>query len=275
MDDRDGVLGGVVGGDALHRGHHDVAGLVLGLLARGSLDRAGEPDGVVLGLLADRLEQHRLGVIGAEPGHALQRDDLFLGRAGEVLAGLVEIALPLEELAIALLEHLAALVELLVALGQAPLLRGQLVRAARVPRPRPHAEPELLVLGLEDQLLLAGPRFCLDPAGLGLRGLHALGCPHRADQCAQQDADGGGQRGHRHHDRCLHRFPPIRTGSCGRTRQRCDDTITRRGGGAVDRLGRWPGPGRHDDGPAPSMGRDRAGSSFGTPLTIGAWNVAD
>ena len=59
VDDGHGVLGGVVGGDALHRGDDDVAGLVLGLLAGAPLDRAGELDGVVLGLLADRLEQHR------------------------------------------------------------------------------------------------------------------------------------------------------------------------------------------------------------------------
>ena len=35
VDDADRVLGRVVGGDALHRGQDDVAGLVLGLLARG------------------------------------------------------------------------------------------------------------------------------------------------------------------------------------------------------------------------------------------------
>ena len=41
VDDRHGVLGGVVRGHALHRGQDDVAGLVLGLLARGALDGAG------------------------------------------------------------------------------------------------------------------------------------------------------------------------------------------------------------------------------------------
>ena len=58
---------------------------------------------------------------------------------GEVLAGLVELALALEELAVALLEHVAALVELLVALEEAALEAGELARAWRAPRPRPRA----------------------------------------------------------------------------------------------------------------------------------------
>ena len=57
VDDRHGVLGGVIRGDALDRGDDDVAGLVLGLLAGAALDRPGDLDGVVLGLLADGLDQ--------------------------------------------------------------------------------------------------------------------------------------------------------------------------------------------------------------------------
>ena len=79
MDDGHGVLGRVVGGDALHRGDDDLARLLLRLVAGPSLDRAGELDRVVLGLLADRLEQHALRVLGGQPGDALERDDLLLG----------------------------------------------------------------------------------------------------------------------------------------------------------------------------------------------------
>ena len=73
------------------------------------------------------------------PRHALERGDLLAVGAGEVLAGLVELALAVEELAIALLEHVGALVELLVALEE-PASRGRPARrAGRAPRPRPRA----------------------------------------------------------------------------------------------------------------------------------------
>ena len=72
VDDRDRVLGRVVRGDALHRRDDDVAGLVVGLLAGSPLDRPGELDGVVLGLLADGLEQDRLGVLGRQAAHLLE-----------------------------------------------------------------------------------------------------------------------------------------------------------------------------------------------------------
>ena len=49
-------------------------------------------------------------------GDALERGDLLAVGAGQLLAGLVELALAVQELAVALLEHVRALVELLVAL---------------------------------------------------------------------------------------------------------------------------------------------------------------
>ena len=119
------------------------------------------------------------------PGDALEGRDLLLRRLGEVLLGLVELAFALEQLAVALLEHLRALVELLVALDQATLLGRELV----APGPRFFfgltRQAKLLVLCLEDELLLAGPCFGLDAAGFRLRGLHALGGPHRAAESAK------------------------------------------------------------------------------------------
>ena len=198
------MLGGVVRGHALHRGEDDVAGLVLGLLAGGALDGAGELDGVVLGLLADRLEQDRLGVLGRHARDALEGGDLLLLGAGEVLAGLVELALALEELAVALLEHVGALVELLVALQQASLEAGELgaLGAGLVLGLALHAQ--LLVLRLEDELLLAGARLGLDAAGLGCRGLHRLRGPDAAREHAEYGSADGGHEGHRHDEHGVH-----------------------------------------------------------------------
>ena len=115
VDDGDGVLGGVVGGDALHRGDDDLAGLLLGLLAGAPLDRPGELDRVVLGLLADRLEEDALGVLGGHARDPLEGGDLLLVEPGELLALVLELALAVDDLAALLLEHVGALVELLVA----------------------------------------------------------------------------------------------------------------------------------------------------------------
>ncbi len=63
VDDADRVLGGVVGGHALHRRDDDVAGLLVRLVAGLALDRAGQLHRVVLGLLAHGLEQEPLGIV--------------------------------------------------------------------------------------------------------------------------------------------------------------------------------------------------------------------
>ena len=123
------MLGRVVRGHALHRGEDDVAGLVLGFLARGALDGASELDGVVLGLGANGLEEHRLGVLGGHPRDALEGDDLLADRLGEVFLRLLELPLAFQELAVAGLDHLGALVELLIALDEATFLRGQFATA--------------------------------------------------------------------------------------------------------------------------------------------------
>ena len=63
--DADRVLGGVVGGDPLHRRDDDLARLLAGLVARLALDGAGDADRVVLGLFADFLEEDGLRLLGA------------------------------------------------------------------------------------------------------------------------------------------------------------------------------------------------------------------
>ena len=198
VDDADRVLGGVVRGHALHRGDDDLAGLVVGLLAGASLDGAGELDGVVLGLLADGLEQDPLGVLGGQAGHLLQGGDALLVQAAELLALVLEVALAVVDLAALLLEHVRALVQLLVAREEAPLqvlqlraLGARLVLGLAL-------QAQLLVLGLEDHVLLLRPGLGDDARGLVLGGLDAL-----ARQRAAGDEPHGGAchaRDHHGHD---------------------------------------------------------------------------
>ncbi len=86
-----------------------------------SLDRAGELDRVVLGLLADGLEEDALGVLGGQAADLFEGRDPLLVELGELLALVLEVALAVDELAAPLLEHVGALVELLVAGEQAAL----------------------------------------------------------------------------------------------------------------------------------------------------------
>ena len=159
-----------------------------------ALDRAGDLDRVVLGLLADGLDEDALGVLGGHVGDPLERGDLLGMGAGEVLAGLVELALAVEQLAVALLEHVGALVELLVALEEPALEAGQLGAPGAGLLLGLALHPQLLVLGLEDQLLLAGAGLGFDAARLGGRRLHRLGGPEAAQEYANGDAANGGQR---------------------------------------------------------------------------------
>ena len=211
VDDRDRVLGGVIGGDALDGGHDDVAGLVLGVLASAPLDGAGDLDGVVLGLLANGLDEDALGVLGGHVRDALERGHLLAVGAGKVVAGLVELALAVEELAVALLEHVRALIELLVA-GEEPALEaGQLGAPGAGLFLRLALHAQLLVLGFEDQFFLAGACFGLDPTRFGRRGLHRLGCPEAAQQHADDGSADGGHDSHRQDEQGIHySVPPIR-----------------------------------------------------------------
>ncbi len=93
LHDRDGRLGRMAGGEALHAHREDVAhapvGVALGLL----LDLADQPRGVVAGLVLDLLEQHLLGLGGRHAGDALERPRQFRPVLRELLALALELRL--------------------------------------------------------------------------------------------------------------------------------------------------------------------------------------
>src|SRR4051794_1123698 len=187
VDDAHRVLRGVVRGDPLHRRDDDLARLLLRLVARPALDRPCDLHGVVLGFLADRLEQDALRVLGRQPRDLLQRGNPLLAQLRERLALALEVPLAIVDLAALVLEHVRALVELLVARQETPLevlelralLAGLLVGLALL--------AQLLALRLEDHVLLLRPRLGDDARGLVLGGL---------DRLARQDAAGDEPRDH-------------------------------------------------------------------------------
>ena len=188
VDDGDRVLRGVVGGDALDRRDDHLPGALLRLVARLALDDPGEPDGVGLGLDLDGFEELRLRLLGGHVGDPLERFDLLVSSALQLVARLLEVPLPVEELPVALLEHVGALVELLVAGKEAAFEAGEVVPTDPCFFFGLALEAELLVLGLEDQLLLLCAGLGDDPSRLVLRGPDRLGGPQSAgEESEEQD----------------------------------------------------------------------------------------
>ena len=235
MNHGHGVFGGVVRGDALHRGHDDVAGLVVGLVAGAPLDRSRDLDRIVLGLFSDRLDEHRLRVIGSETADLLERRHALGIEPTEVFSLPLEVQFPLQQLPIALFEHVGPLVELLVPGGQTPLDGGQLAPA------RPSfllgfpEQADLVFLGLEDEVLLLGSSVGDDPSGFFLGDLDRLVCPPAS--CHETNGHTNGQRHEGDGHKVFHLFLP--SGRSGRTRVvRCNgrrDGVTPRAPASVAR----------------------------------------
>ena len=122
----------------------------------------------------DGLEEHRLRVLGGQAADLLESRHALRLELAEVLALALEVELALEELPVPLLEHVGPLVQLLVAGDQAALLRRELIAARARLVLRLTLEADLLFLGLQDQVLLLGPRIREDPAGLFLGDLDRL-----------------------------------------------------------------------------------------------------
>ena len=153
---------------------HDVAGALLGRLAGRALDGPCEAHRVVLGLIADLLQERGLGLLGGHLADAFEGHDLLLARPTQLLALRFQLLLLDQQLPVALLEHVRALVELLVALQQPVLEVAEVgaLRATLVLQLPLH--PDLLLLGLEDEVLLLGACLRDDAASLVLGGLDGL-----------------------------------------------------------------------------------------------------
>ena len=151
--------------------------------------------------------------------------------AGNILPGVLDLSLALDQLAVLLLEHVGPLVELLVALEQPPFEVAQLRAFGACFFVGFALQPELLILGLQDDALLLLPGFGDDAAGLRLGSLDRLRRDHRPDHDAENHSAGEGHQGHRHDDGRLHLRPPVRrAGAAGGPL-----TFRRRGDRGVDK----------------------------------------
>ena len=92
----------------------------------------------------------------------------------------------------------AALVKLLVTLEESAFEGGQFTAAGAGLFLGLALEAELLVLGLEDQFLLASPGLRFDPPGFGVGRLDRLRGPQASHQRAKDGSADGSPEGHRH-----------------------------------------------------------------------------
>ena len=200
------------------------------------LDGPGDLDGVVLGLLADGLDEDALGVLGGHVGDALEGGDLLAVGAGELLAGLVELALAVEELAVALLEHVGALVELLVALRGGGVSRpASSARRARASSSASRCMRSFSSLASRIRSFWrarasASMRRASDVAAFIVCDAHRLRTKNADDGSAD-----GGHDGHRQDEQGIHiLFLP--------SGPHCGPDVRDAVGGSADRVGRRAGP---------------------------------
>ena len=182
--------------DALDRRDHDVAGPLFRRFAGGALDRSGQPNGIVFGFVTHLLQERRLRLVDGHLADSLQGDDLLLACPTKFLPLGLELLLLDQQLPIAFLEHVRALIELLVTLQQ-PMFQVAKVGALGATLFLQLAlEPDLLLLGLQDEVLLLGARLRDDAAGLVLGSLDGL----VGDDTARYEADDQGADDRRHDD---------------------------------------------------------------------------
>ena len=150
----------------------------------------------MLGLLADLLDEDGLGLVRRQAADPLERLHLLAAGAGELGALGLQLLLADEQLAVALLEHVRALVELLIAGQEAALEAGQVVALGATFLIELAMEADLLLLGLEDELLLLGTRLGHDALGLLVGSLDGL----RGDEATRHETDGEPADGHHEQD---------------------------------------------------------------------------
>ena len=186
VDDRDGRLGGVVGGDALDRDPNDVAGTLVGLFASASLRVADDGRGLLLDVVLDAVDEFGARLVGGHAGDALETVALFRDRILEFLLGLGDLTLHRRELVLALVQRLCSTVDGGFALGHAGFERLNLLAAFLVVVLRVLLELEYLVLGLEQGFLLERLGLLLRVLDRTLRVFHGT----RGTALEQETVDG-------------------------------------------------------------------------------------
>ena len=226
-----------------------------------ALDRLGQLHGVALRFVADGLEQLSLGLGSSHTADAFEGGNMLLLGAGQVEAALLEFTLAIEELAVALLEHVGTHVELFVA-GQQPALESAELGALGAGFVFGLTlQPQLLVLGGEDQFLLLSAGFGDDPSSLLLRALDGLVGNQTSSQETNEDAHKEGGRTDGDHKGGFHiHLPPTRSELCDRAYPKSV--------GAASAPGLFPSPGK-----GPEQSRVVCDSSWRRRPALGARRV--
>ena len=195
MDGGHGVLGRMVGRDALDGQAQDHARLLVGLGLRPRLGIADDGCRLVRDLVLQAVKQFGLRLVGRHAGHALEATAHLLLGGVQVMLAALDLPLHGRDLVLSRIERLDTAVERLLALGNA-VLGGA------------HFAQPLLVLGLGLLLVLQGlvlrfdERFAAQRLGLSFRiGYHAFGLLRRTlrgrvdqepgNDEAESDADDG------------------------------------------------------------------------------------
>src|SRR5829696_7014782 len=119
--DRDGGLGGLLGGDPLDGQGDDLARAAVGLLPRLLLEVADQPHGVPLGVLLDLLDEHGLGLGGGHGRDLLEAAAVLLGSGLELGPGRLERLLAVVQADLAPVEQGRLGLQALLLAGQALL----------------------------------------------------------------------------------------------------------------------------------------------------------
>ena len=150
---------------------HDLAGGLVGL-GSGALLALAENLGLLAhGVLAHAVEELLVGVLGGKGGDALELACLLLAEALEVARATVELAGLAGELVLAAVERVVPAVERLLALHDATLERVEFALALLLVGLGSLTEPEDLLLGGKDRLLLGSLGLAL---GIGLELLGGI-----------------------------------------------------------------------------------------------------
>src|SRR2546428_4750227 len=198
--DGDAVLGCVLGGVPLERHGDDVASSLVRPLARFDLELAYLPAGDVAHFLLDPVEKKPAGLLHRQRGDAGQLRALPVLELCDFPPLALELLLLLTQAAVALVDLGDLLIELLVLLVEPALVALELGSALAVFKLGGLGNFAGFVLGLEDDLVLPGPRLGEQAVSVRPCGRFTRERERTPQEKGDPEADDSRDEGHKAHD---------------------------------------------------------------------------